>query len=66
MRAEAAGHHAQRSRNEHADPVAEVRLGPILEVATTIVSPCRQAEAARGANDEDRECESRDCPLRAT
>ncbi len=27
MRAETADHGAQRSRNEHADPVAEVRLG---------------------------------------
>jgi hypothetical protein len=27
MRADVADHGAQRSRNEHADPVAEVRLG---------------------------------------
>ena len=27
MRAEVADHGAQRSRNEHADPVAEVRFG---------------------------------------
>jgi hypothetical protein len=27
MRAEVADHGAQRSRNKHADPVAEVRLG---------------------------------------
>jgi hypothetical protein len=27
MRAEVADHGAQRARNEHADPVAEVRLG---------------------------------------
>jgi hypothetical protein len=32
MRAEVADHGAQRSRNEHADPVAEVRLGSKSEV----------------------------------
>ena len=30
MRAEVADHGAQRSRNEHADPVAEVRFGSKL------------------------------------
>src|SRR2546423_1800629 len=32
MRAEVADHGAQRSRNEHADPVAEVRLGSFATV----------------------------------
>jgi peptide deformylase len=32
MRAEVADHGAQRSRNEHADPVAEVRLGSFASI----------------------------------
>jgi hypothetical protein len=54
MRAEVADHGAQRSRNEHADPIAEVRLGSLADlkprpsqVSSTLNSRHRQNALVR-------------------
>jgi hypothetical protein len=64
MRAEVADHGAQRSRNEHAEPVAEVRFGSKGEIlAPSTYGPlCPRQRTQVGHRARAEKCQQRSSP----